>query len=305
MSNVAPDLVEIKEANPPAGTTLYFKIDLNIGPDKSGGAKPKSLTGVFVPKNFAAGSELKLLVFLHGHSSGNIAINDYWTTYHSPKYQIRQTLNDSNQNFVLIAPTLSGESGAGDLVKQGELEDYLDTVLAGLQKHAAAKFATLPVLRSIVVAAHSGGGRPMLEIAEKIGTSEFDKTVKEFWGLDCLYDVDTPYDLYKDTPSGPFKPGHTDPKLNGNPTEVRWFKWAKTAQTATLTMRHATAEPTLRCQNLKRLAAGDKFKPDGWDKILKFDGGTAVSSVTIIESTDKDHELMVKPQLLKQLTGQP
>ena len=104
---------------------------------------------------------------------------------------------------------------------------------------------------------------------------------------------------------GSVKPGHTDPKLNGNPTEVRWFKWAKTAQTAKLTMRHATAEPTARCQNLKRLAAGDKFKPDGWEKILKFDGGTAVSNVTIIESTDKDHELMVKPQLLKQLTGQP
>jgi hypothetical protein len=67
-------------------------------------------------------------------------------------------------------------------------------------------------------------------------------------------------------------------------------------------MRHATAEPTLRCQNLKRLAAGDKFKPDGWDKILNFDGGVALGNVTIIESTDKDHEGMVKPQLLKQLT---
>jgi len=303
--STAPDLVEIKEANPPAGTTLYFKIDLNIGPDHKGGVTPKPLTGVFIPNSFTAGSELKLLVFLHGHSDGNMVINEYWTTYHSPKYQIRHTLNDSKQNFVLVAPTLSGESHSGDLVNKGELENYLNTVLEGLKKHTSAKFATIPVLRSIVVAAHSGGGRPMLEIAENLGTSEFAKTVKEFWGFDCLYDVDTPYDLFKPPPSSPFGPGHTDPNANGNPTEVRWFKWAKTSKTASLTMRHATAEPTLRCQNLKRLAAGDKFKPDGWDKILKFDGGVGLSNVTIIESTDKDHEGMVKPQLLKQLTPQP
>src|SRR5262249_60761553 len=101
-----------------------------------------------------------------------------------------------------------------------------------------------------------------------------------------------------------------DPRKNGNPTEVRWFKWAKGGATAALTIRYATAEPTMRCLNLKRLAAGDKFPAapsgkDGWEDILNFAGGTPVSNVTVTASAAKGHEEMVKPNLLKQLTGKP
>jgi len=66
----APDLVEIKESNPPPGTTLYFKINLNITPDSKALPTPKTLTGVFIPQKYAAGSELKLLVWLHGPPRG-------------------------------------------------------------------------------------------------------------------------------------------------------------------------------------------------------------------------------------------
>jgi hypothetical protein len=307
----APDLVDIKESNPPPGTTLYFKINLNITPDAKALPAPKPLTGVFVPQKYAAGSELKILVWLHGHHEGTTTIDEYWTRYHSPKYQIRHTLNDSNlANFVLAAPSLAGDSTAGDLIAAGGLEDYVGTVLAGLKKHAAAKFATLPPLQTVVVGAHSGGGRPMLVVAEKLTTSTFDQSVKEFWGFDCLYDVDSPYDMYKDPPVKPYGAGHTDPRKNTKPAEVRWFKWAKGGAKAKLTMRHATDEPTTRCLNLKRLCAGDKFPAapsgkDGWEEILGFDGGTPASGVTVTASAEKGHEEMVKPNLLKQLTGSP
>jgi hypothetical protein len=150
----------------PAGKTWYFPIRLDA-------ANP---TGVFVPQQFGFrkdGKKVDVILFFHGNKVDeygkflNNNINYYWSgKYYSVK--LREDLNTSRKNAVLVAPTMGDTPGQGlasntDLgifrVPGGE-DCFLEHVMKWLG-HYDTRFATAE-LGSVILAGHSGSGSPIL-----------------------------------------------------------------------------------------------------------------------------------------------
>jgi hypothetical protein len=183
-SGITPALVA--EEAIPAVKTLYLGIDLKNG------ASPT--TAVFIPTDMAAQSPVDILLYLHGHKSSlngvtlaGMSIQKYLTV---KEFNLRQfVLSASSRNFVLVVPTLNDTSGAGLLTAAAtNFDAFLDQVLAGIDAHflTPAGRPGKPVLRNIVLAAHSGGGAAMLTIATN-ATAGTNNKICEVWGFDCTY----------------------------------------------------------------------------------------------------------------------
>lgn len=155
----------------PIGTSRYLTIDLRIA-----GAQP--MTGVFTPHGYQPRTATDVILYLHGHH-GPLPISSYWSavtrekTVHAP---LREGLENSRKNVVLIAPTLDLRSEIGALGQAGGLDRYLDQVIAA---------AGLPPLRHLIVAAHSGGGVRMHRIAH-LKQRTVDHHLRECWSFDSL-----------------------------------------------------------------------------------------------------------------------
>ena len=199
----APPLARATETTPP-DRTLYPEIS-------HGGEKPaKAMTGCYVPSSYRAGSDLNVILYLHGHHNvrgfpPDLTIDEYWRKARYPFWALREGLLGSGRNAVLVAPTLGPKSGSGWLTSVTGLERYLDAVLATLRTHHPAFIASPPTMGQIVLACHSGGGRVMLDIATAAGA--YNNRIKECWGFDCLYN-------------------------KGD--EGRWVSWARTHPTSSL-----------------------------------------------------------------------
>ncbi|MGH9841168.1 MAG: peptidoglycan-binding domain-containing protein, partial [Blastocatellia bacterium] len=179
----APGLIRPLEAPPPA-YTLY--VDLALGSESP--ARP--MTGIFIPENYVPRPQVDLILYLHGHKTtrvcgpgDSISIDGYWRSRYWP---LREELNKSRKNIILVAPTLGPESEPGSLTKPGGFDAYLDQVIGALIEHGPYRNAAQsPTLGSIILACHSGGGSPMLKI---VGNSDrYTSKIQECWGFDCLY----------------------------------------------------------------------------------------------------------------------
>jgi hypothetical protein len=215
--------------NSPPGYTIYCPIDLGIGlaPTRSGGipcVHPISgkggfscvhpITGIFVPQNYKMKSDVDLIVYLHGFKDafpGNEAsIVNYWDGKKFPFFALREGVNDSGKNVVLVAPTLGPKSQAGSLVNPGGFDAFLDEVVAALNQHVPFSTSTsgkIANIANIILACHSGGGAPMLQIAT--GSDKQVAKVKQCWGFDSLNSGKT----------------QTGQKLFTQPDA--WLKWAQ------------------------------------------------------------------------------
>ena len=175
----APALIRSESA--PAAQTLYVKIPL-------GDEKPaKPMTGIYVPQNFQPHPHLDLIVYLHGiKPRADLAIDRYWNTKYFQYWPLRERLNASQKNVILVAPTLGPRSQGqtGWLTKPGGLDKYLEKALAALAAHGPYRNAA-PQIRTIILACHSGGGRPMRELA--LAQNKCAPKIKECWGFDCTY----------------------------------------------------------------------------------------------------------------------
>ena len=174
-----PSLIK-RESAPPA-QTLYLNIPL-------GSEQPaKPMTGVYIPESFRAHPQVDLIIYLHGiKPRSNLAIDQYWNTKYFPYWPLRERLNASQKNVILVAPTLGPRSQwqTGWLTKPGGLDKYLAQVLAALAAYGPYRNAT-PQIGSIILACHSGGGRPMRELA--LAQNNCARKIKECWGFDCTY----------------------------------------------------------------------------------------------------------------------
>src|SRR5262249_15945014 len=112
------DSVEvIRTDTNPASLTHYLKI--GISNEKNDGA-PKVL-GVYVPAKFKPQSQVDVLVYFHGHKwtmengkqtwHTDWAIEQIWS---HPTFPLREGLNASGRQFVLVAPTLGATDQYGD-----------------------------------------------------------------------------------------------------------------------------------------------------------------------------------------------
>lgn len=199
--------------------TYYVTIDLG------GKAPPKPVTGIFVPENYNVSSEVDVILWLMGHHNNQdypptLSIDEYWYKY--PHFRFRQFVNAGNKNVILAAPTLGPTSESGNLTNSGGLSRYLDQVLAALKEYGP--FSSVPSLGSLVIACHSGGGSPMLQIAQT--TQPYSGNIKQLWGFDCVY----------------------------GPVEASWLQWAQQNSSKLLLIRYGESTPD-RSRTLMKMAA--------------------------------------------------
>lgn len=147
-------------------------------------------TGIYVPEFYKARPEVDLIVYFHGHKipsglSTRGTISEYWKR---PRpFLLREAVNDSGKNVVLVAPTLGIYSQAGKLTSPNSFDMYVDGILQVLAKsgpYAGGNF--MPVVGNIVLACHSGGGKVMRRLVQM--THRYSNKIRECWGFDCLYD---------------------------------------------------------------------------------------------------------------------
>ena len=181
LSQQSPTPSLIRQESTPPAQTLYLRIPL-------GSEQPaKPMTGVYVPQNFQPHPQVDLIIYLHGiKPRSNLAIDQYWNTKYFPYWPLRERLNSSQKNVILVAPTLGPRSQwqTGWLTKVGGLDKYLGQVLAALATYGSYRNAT-PQIGSIILACHSGGGQPMRELA--LAQNKCAGKIKECWGFDCTY----------------------------------------------------------------------------------------------------------------------
>ncbi|MGH8549558.1 MAG: peptidoglycan-binding domain-containing protein [Methylococcales bacterium] len=250
----APALLKCEKTSP--GETLCVRIDLEIKdaqgkvykkPGKPPTLEPfkvQPMTGIFIPQAYVPQKEVDIVLYLHGHKTdfpGNgAAIHDYWKGSRFPFFALREEVNDSGQNVIFVAPTLGPLSQAGNLTTAKGFDGFLTKVLAALNKYFVSKQSWPEVqgIGKIFLAAHSGGGSPMLRIAELKGSSNTSK-IAECWGFDSMY----------------------------GDIEKRWADWAKSHQNSKLfayyynTEGHSTTlEKISKGRNLRNVCV------HGWEE---------------------------------------
>jgi hypothetical protein len=251
----APTLLKCKKTS--LGETLCVKIDLGINraPNK---VDPKTgkptvdakffkvepMTGIFIPQSYVPQKEVDIVLYLHGHKGaypGNSAtIDDYWNGSRFPFFALREEVNGSGKNILFVAPTLGPLSQAGNLTSGKGFDNYLAKVLAALRKHFLTKNPQQEIekIGKIILAAHSGGGSPMLRIAELQGSSNTSK-IAECWGFDSVY---------------------------GN-VEKRWVDWAASHRNARLFIYYYnTASRSLTLEKLSKERNLQNVCLHGWAK---------------------------------------
>jgi hypothetical protein len=176
--SAVPALIKPKETTPPA-YTLYVDIPLNIPLGKA-----RSMTGIFVPENYCPLSPVDLIIYLHGYKlrshQPHFSIDAYWRL---PKFLLREEVNKSLKNVILIAPTLGPKNEPGNLIHPRVFDKFLDQVMAALKQygpHARAQKA--PLVGNLILACHSGSGWVMRKIA--MGSARYAAQIQECWALD-------------------------------------------------------------------------------------------------------------------------
>jgi hypothetical protein len=182
----------VRRDTTPPDLSLYLPIPLGVPGVKD------SRAGVFVPSNYRAGKAVDLLVFLRGYDvhrpKAATAVAEYWNSPKHPvlkSFLLREEVNRSGKNVVLVVPALGPFAEAGKLNDEGGPQKFLDRIQGGLWRNGPhAGMANRPGLRHLILAAHSGGGVPLRRLADVLGNDPAVKgKLKECWGFDSLYGV--------------------------------------------------------------------------------------------------------------------
>jgi thiol-disulfide isomerase/thioredoxin len=174
-----PPTVEVpgRETTPPS-LSLYVDIPLQILLGKA-----KSMTGIFVPENYCPQSQVDLIVFLHGNKvrvhKPHFSIDSFWNL---PTFRLREEVNKSQKNVILIAPTLGQFNEPGSLVCSGGFDRFLDQVMFSLKQFGPYKGTNKPTIGNIILACHSGSGWVMRSIAT--GTDIAATKIQECWAFE-------------------------------------------------------------------------------------------------------------------------
>jgi hypothetical protein len=180
-----------RETTPP-DMSLYLPIDLGIA------RVDAQTTGVFVPAGYRAGKTIDLVLFLRGYDikrpNSATAVSEYWNSPNHPilkSFMLREEVNKSGKNVILVVPTLGPVSDFGKLKDEGGVQAFLDQILDGLWRNGPhAGQAERPTIRRLILAAHSGGGVPLRRLAQVLGNdAAYKDRLKECWGFDSIYGV--------------------------------------------------------------------------------------------------------------------
>jgi hypothetical protein len=180
-----------RETAPPC-VSLYLPIPLGAP------RVDEQSTGVFVPENYRVGDMIDLVVFLRGYDvkrpKAATSVSEYWNSPKHPvlkSFPLREEVNKSGKNVILVVPALGPFAEAGKLEDDGGIQAFLGRIVDGLFRSGPhAGRAKRPTIRHLILAAHSGGGAPLRRIAQVLGDdAAFKDKVKECWGFDSIYGV--------------------------------------------------------------------------------------------------------------------
>lgn len=163
----------------PLALTLYVNIPLQIPIGTA-----KSMTGIFVPENYCPLPQVDLIVYLHGFKrrthDPSFSIDTYWSL---PLFRLREEVNISQKNVILVAPTLGPNNEPGSLECPGGFDRFLERVVEALKLRGpyAGQQGT-PSIRNIILACHSGSGNVMRAIA--MGTDVSAAKIQECWAFE-------------------------------------------------------------------------------------------------------------------------
>jgi extensin-like protein len=164
------------------GTTFYEPIVLG------GEANAKPQTGIFIPAGFRPRQQVDLILYFHGMKAPSgfptsATIAKLWSRQ---PFLLREAVNDSGKNVILVAPTLGPASQAGRLLSPGGFDWYVDQVMQALLRRGVFQPPNQqPQVGNIILSCHSAGGRVMRPLA--IRTHRYSGKLRECWGFDCLY----------------------------------------------------------------------------------------------------------------------
>lgn len=167
----------------PAEATYYFPIEVMPS------GQPNA-TGVFFPAGFKFPGTINVIVYFHGHKKKEFTtINEYWSGKKHDLY-LRQFINSTGKQAVLIAPTMGAEPGSGINVgmgifaNPGAVDGFLAEVVDWISKYVPqyADSKRRPEIGNIVLAGHSGAGGIL---SHQIRT--MSSPVCEVWGFDTMY----------------------------------------------------------------------------------------------------------------------
>jgi hypothetical protein len=180
-----------RDTTPPL-LSLSLPIPLNVP------GVPTQSTGVFVPNNYRVGPTIDLVVFLRGYDINRpntaTSVREYWDSPEHPilkSFLFREEVNKSGKNVILAVPTIGPFAEVGKLKDDGGPQEFLDRILDGLWRNGPhARLATRPTVRYLILAAHSGGGVPLRQIARILGDDDACREkLKACWGFDSIYGV--------------------------------------------------------------------------------------------------------------------
>jgi hypothetical protein len=190
-----------RETTPPL-LSLYLPIDLGVP------AIEAQSTGVFVPANYKVSKVIDLVVFLRGFDIKRpktaTSVGEYWGSPQHPtlkSFQFREEVNKSGKNVILAVPTLGPFSEVGKLKEKGGIQEFVSRVIDGLWRSGPhVGLANPPTIRHVILAAHSGGGAPLRQLAQALGDDDaYRDKLKECWGFDSTYGVkDKDADFWSD-----------------------------------------------------------------------------------------------------------
>jgi hypothetical protein len=186
-----PDEAVRRDTTPPR-LSLYLPIPLGVP-----GVERQS-TGVFIPENYKAGETVDVVLFLRGYDINRpkaaTSVEEYWNSPRHPtlkSFLLREEVNKSGKNVILVVPALGPYSEMGTLKEPGGVQKFFDQVLDGLWKNGPhAEHKKRPTVRNVILAAHSGGGVPLRRLAQELGAdATYKDKLKECWGFDSIYGV--------------------------------------------------------------------------------------------------------------------
>lgn len=178
--------IAFESAAAPVGRTIYSPIQLGIRNAQGSPVRPQ--TGIFCPSRWRPGAAVDLVVFLHGIRDPRITIESYWDARRHPHFALREDLERSGKNALLVAPLLGSRSQnqIGILAHAGGFDRWVRAVLQSVQQ--AGWSSAPPQLGNIILACHSGGGLAMRTIA--LARNAAAANVRACWGFDCTYNHD-------------------------------------------------------------------------------------------------------------------
>jgi hypothetical protein len=163
----------------PGEATYYFPVPLD-------GCNP---TGVFFPTGYSFPCTMNVILYFHGHMLGEFkTINEYWDgSLHD--IRLREDINASGKQAVLIAPTLGEFPGRslhkdmGIFSQAGAGDDFLAEVARWIGKYVPQYTARKlkPGIGNVVLAGHSGAGGILSRQAKTM-----QSRVCEVWGFDSM-----------------------------------------------------------------------------------------------------------------------